>query len=376
MLRSSMKKVLVALSGGVDSSVAALLLKQQGFQVTAVTMCLGVKTDNEKACCSQAAIESAKAVADKLDIAHYVLDFSADMQSQVIEDFIKEYSLGRTPNPCVRCNQFLKFNKLLKYAISGGFDYLSTGHYAKIVTEKEKFLLKKPKDLKKDQTYFLYCIKKEDLSSILFPLAEFTKQEVCQIAKDNSLVSAEKKESQDICFIDQGRYKDFIKKQKGANLSGEIVDTQGKVLDHHNGLYNYTVGQRSGLGISASKPLYVVEVNLKTNQVVAGSKEDTLSQGLYLSNLNLLVDKLPEKLLVKIRYNQKAFAAKVVGAGLAPCWAQAPARNNDLTGDRKGRPYSKIIFNQPQEAVTAGQSVVFYQDDFVLGGGIIEKAIK
>ncbi|MCM8771333.1 MAG: tRNA 2-thiouridine(34) synthase MnmA, partial [Candidatus Omnitrophica bacterium] len=266
------KKVLVAMSGGVDSSVATLLLKETGYDATGVTMCLGVKSHDGKArCCGPQAIDDAKKVCHKLGIHHYVMDFSKELEEKVVSRFVSEYLKGKTPNPCVDCNRFLKFGLLLRKAIGMGFDFLATGHYAKIEKNNGKLVLKKAKDKSKDQSYFLYPIQKETLNLILFPLAGLTKQEVRQIAKRANLPVADKPQSQDICFI-QDDYRKFILERVSNIKPGPIVDLDGNIRGMHRGLFFYTVGQREKLGISNSTPLYVVSVDGSKNQVIVGEK--------------------------------------------------------------------------------------------------------
>ncbi|MFC1576521.1 tRNA 2-thiouridine(34) synthase MnmA [Candidatus Omnitrophota bacterium] len=361
------KRVLVAMSGGVDSSVAAYLLKKDGFKVAGVTMCLGVKeTGKEKpACCGPEAINDAKKVCRKLKIPHYVMDFSKQLEEEVIDKFITEYLSGRTPNPCVDCNRALKFGTLLEKALAMEFDFLATGHYAKLVSSrilsagkgKKVFLLKRAKDRKKDQSYFLYAVKRDVLKSILFPLADLTKDEVRAIAKKASLPVAEKKESQDICFVAGGdRRKFFSERTEGTTKRGPIVTLEGNLLGEHNGAAFYTIGQRKGLGVGHRHPLYVLSADAEENKLVVGKKEDLTSHGLLAEKANLLVDELPRKAFVKIRYNQKKAKCTVF-----------PRRNGESF---------ELVFEEPQEAVTPGQSAVLYNGDVVLGGGVIEKVIR
>lgn len=358
MNKTNQKKVLVAMSGGVDSSVAAFLLKKRGHEVVGVTMCLGILDNDDSSqtkCCGAEAINDAKKVCLDLDIPHYVLDFSKEMKEQVIDDFISEYKKGRTPNPCVRCNYYLKFGKLLDYAKNMEFDFLATGHYAKIKRIKGKLFLTCPKDNKKDQTYFLYCIKRNDLSRILFPLADYSKEEVRKIAKVNNLIVADKPGSQDVCFIPDKKYKDFLKNQGLEQELGLVVHKSGKVLGQHEGLANYTIGQRSGLGIAFTEPLYILDIDLKTNKIIVGAKEDLAKSTLMVRDLNILVDNFPDKIFAKIRYAHKKSACHVKYLG----------------SDRL-----QVFFDLPQSSVTSGQSIVFYRDDVVLGGGIIYNSLN
>lgn len=351
------KKVLVAMSGGVDSSVAAYLLKESNYQVTGVTMCLGIKTTDEKVrCCGPEAIEDARRVCHRLGIPHYVMDFSKDLEEKVISKFVSEYLKGRTPNPCIDCNRFLKFEILLKKALGMGFDFLATGHYAKIERNNGKFILKKAKDKAKDQSYFLYPIKKELLKFILFPLGELTKDKVREIARKINLPVADKPQSQDICFITGKDYRQFILEKVG-NLDekpGKIIDTEGNVCGIHKGLFSYTVGQRKGIGVRSKHPLYVLSRDVEKNQLKVGPKENLQAKGLLASNLNLLVSDLPEEARAKIRYLHQEAECKI---------------------SKEGN-FLKVIFKRKQEAVTPGQSVVFYDQEIVLGGGVIEEVIQ
>lgn len=349
------RRVMVAMSGGVDSSVAALLLKQQGHDVVGATMCLGVVSGEEETtkCCGPEAAEDARRVSDKLDVPHYVFDFSDALREKVIKDFVAEYGAGRTPNPCVRCNRFLKFGMLLNKARSLGFDALATGHYARIVEEKGEYSLRCAKDRSKDQTYFLYCIHRGDLSSILFPVGEHMKTRVRALAEESGLPVAHRAESQDICFVPGRDYREFLPARGLRETPGEIVDTHGKVLGTHRGITNFTVGQRKGLGIAAGAPLYVVAIDAGRDRVVAGNKRDLRSEGLTLSNVKVLVSKPPAEAKVKVRYAQPGVACRI-------SWQGDTAR---------------VVFATPQEAVTPGQSAVLYDGDMVLGGGIIERSV-
>jgi len=344
------KKVLAAMSGGVDSSVAALVLVEAGHEVAGATMSLDVPARRRDA----DAASDAKQVCNRLGIAHFVFDFAALMQERVIGKFTAEYLQGRTPNPCVDCNRHLKFGKLLQKARAMGFDYLATGHYARLENEKGTWHLLRPQDTIKDQTYFLYPIRKEDLSSILFPLGELPKNEVRTLAKKAGLPVAQKAESQDICFVTQENYGQYFQEKNISAPAGEIVDKAGKVLGKHRGVIYYTIGQRGGLGISAKTPLYVVEINAEKNKVIVGEKKDLFSIGLIAGDVNLLTDDLPVEIEAKIRYRKK------------------PARCSVIREGEKLR----VIFKEPQESITPGQSVVLYRDDELLGGGEIEAVIR
>ena len=353
------KKVLAAMSGGVDSSIAAYLLKEQGYDVVGATMCLGVKTtEGEQAkCCGPDAINDAKKVCQKLGIPHHIMDFADDLEEKVIKRFMDAYLSGNTPNPCINCNKYLKFEILLKKALAMGFDYLATGHYACIKREDGKYFLTKPKDPKKDQTYFLYAIDRNNFKNILFPLCSYKKNEIKDIAKKLGLSVADKEESQDICFVAKKDYPAFIiERIKYGNISpGLIMDMHNNIIGEHKGFPFYTIGQRKGLGISYTEPLYVVSINTEKNQIVAGTKSDLKARALIAGDLNFLIEEISEESLsAKIRYNHKA----------AKCVLK-------LIDDK-----CIVKFDEFQEAITPGQSVVFYSDDVVVGGGIIEKVIK
>ena len=352
------KRVVVAMSGGVDSSVAAALLKEQGYEVIGLTMCFNLAEKNGKkpSCCGLTGIEDARRVCQKLGIRHYVVNLNKDFLRQVIQNFSQEYLNGRTPNPCVRCNQFIKFGILLKKAINLGMQYLATGHYAGIQKTPQGYLLKKAKDLKKDQSYFLYRLTQGQLKHVLFPLGDFTKPKVRQLAYDFGLKVAEKQESQEICFLPDGKYGDFISaSRQGSAKPGNFVDKDGNILGLHRGIAFYTIGQRHGLGIAAKHPLYVTQINAKDNQVSIGRRKEAYKSEFIIKNVHFL-GKPPKKKIeikVRIRYNHKESPATVY----------------------PGKTELKVIFKQPQFAITPGQSAVFYDKNTVLGGGIIEKAI-
>jgi tRNA-specific 2-thiouridylase len=348
------KKVLAAMSGGVDSSAAALLLKEAGYNVTGITMCLGIREDGDRTrCCGLDAIDDARRVCDELQIPHFVFDYAGEMEERVIGKFIAEYLRGRTPNPCIDCNRYLKFGTLLNKARGMGFDYLATGHYARIAKHGDDWHLLRPKDRIKDQTYFLYPIAAADLSSVLFPLGELNKEEVRALTKKAGLHVAHKAESQDICFVTQGSYGQFFQERNVPSATGDIVDKTGRVLGKHKGIFYYTIGQRGGLGISAKTPLYVIEINVAENRIVVGEKKDLYSAGLVAGDINLFTADFPSEVEAKIRYRKK------------------PARCKVFQEDDKLR----IIFQEPQESITPGQAVVLYAGDRVLGGGTIEEVI-
>ena len=363
MIQTEGKKVLVAMSGGVDSSVAALLLKEQGYDTAGVTMCLGVldAEGDSPRCCGADAVNDARQVCERLGIQHYVIDYAADLEEKVIRPFIAEYARGRTPNPCVDCNRHLKFGSLLDRAKTMGFDYLATGHYAGIDKTGTNYCLKRPKDRRKDQTYFLYHVTKEKLESILFPLAPYTKEEVRAIAEKAGLPVAAKPESQDICFVTQKNYQAFIAGRlpqinrdtlrQGVPI---YLDKDGKKLGEHRGVMFHTIGQRSGLGISHPTPLYVIAIDAMENRVVVGDKSDLQAKSLRAGDLNILVKNWPDTVCAKIRYRKKE----------APCTVTF---ENDKV---------RVLFEENQEAITPGQSVVFYDGDVVLGGGVIEEVFR
>lgn len=348
------KKVLVAMSGGVDSSVAAMLLKNEGYDVSGVTMCFGIAAEGDRVrCCGPTAVDDAKRVCDRLKIHHYVFDYAGALEEKVIAKFISEYQRGRTPNPCVDCNRYLKFGTLLKKARVLGFEFLATGHYAAIERKDTGYCLRRPKDRKKDQTYFLYSISCDSLGAILFPLASLTKEEVRSTAKKAFLPVAEKKDSQDICFVTEKNYQAFLSERVQELKPGPIVGIQGNILGTHRGIIFYTIGQRGGLGISHTTPLYVLSIDSVKNQIVVGEKKDVKAKGLVAGDVNMLAESWPRQMFAKIRYRKK----------------EAPCRVT-LENDR-----IRVIFDEEQEAITPGQSVVLYANDCVLGGGVIEEVL-
>jgi len=333
----------VAMSGGVDSSVAAALLKKQGYEVIGITMCFGLK-----------GIEDARRVAHKLDIKHYTLNMQRVLNQRVIKNFCREYQLGKTPNPCVRCNQYVKFGALLKKARSLGAKYLATGHYARI-KKASSYLLRKARDLKKDQSYFLYRLGQHQLKHILFPLGNYTKEEVRSKASEFSLAVADKLASQEICFLRDTDYRDFLKNQGIKIKSGLVLDKEGNILGRHKGIAFYTIGQREGLGIAKGYPLYVTKIEPRTNRIFVGTKKDALKSEFLVKEAHFIPKIIKKKvaLKVKIRYNHKEMPADVL------------FENKKI----------KVCFKKPQFAITPGQSAVFYDKDVVVGGGVIERVL-
>lgn len=353
------KKVMIGMSGGVDSSVAAYLLKKDGFDVYGVTMKLFDNDDidvlPDKACCSLEDARDAKSVCAKLGIRHYMLNMTEDFGKEVIERFVASYESGATPNPCIDCNRYIKFKSMLRRALELEMDCVATGHYARIEKQGDRFLLKKAVDLNKDQSYVLYSLTQQQLGMTKFPLGELTKPQVREIALENGFVNAEKHESQDICFVPDGDYYNFIEKHTGKSYPhGDFVDTQGRKLGEHKGIIRYTVGQRRGLGLALPASMYVVEKDVAGNRVILGFNDDLMKREVRVKDITLSAcDRLDreEHFSAKIRYNQKEQPALV-----------RQTDENHLT----------IVFDEPQRAVTRGQAAVIYDGDTVIGGGTIE----
>ncbi len=352
------ERVVVAMSGGVDSSLAAALLKEAGYEVVGVTMQIwpsdGQASEGDRfgGCCGLEAVEGAKQVAYKLGIPHYVMDFRDIFAQRVIADFCREYSLGRTPNPCIRCNQYIKFGALLKRAKELDADFLATGHYARIEHSPNGYRLLRAVDLTKDQSYFLYTLGQKELRHLLLPIGNLHKAEVRRLAVEKGLPTATRRSSQDICFIPDNDYRPFVARHITLK-SGDIVDTTGKVLGKHGGLAQYTVGQRQGLGLTSDKRLYVLKLDAANNRVVAGTEDQLLSSTLLATTLSWVSGEAPAAITditAKVRYKSSE-----VEVTLYP--------NDGI---------AKVNFHQPQRAIASGQAVVFYQGDTVLGGGIIE----
>jgi len=347
-----MKRVLIGMSGGVDSSVAALLLKQQGYEVIGVTMRLLNSEIHE-----ENTIKDAKKVCEKIGIEYHVVDFRDIFKKEVIDYFSNEYMMGRTPNPCNMCNKYLKFGALLEVA-KEKFDceYIATGHYAKIEynPEIDRYLLRKSKTDKKDQTYALYKLTQEQLKHVIMPLGEYEKDEIRKIAEENDLINAKRRDSQEICFVEDNDYAKFIEDNYGYRAKkGNFVDLNGNILGRHNGIIHYTIGQRKGLEIAFQKRMYVVDIDVQKNEVVLGDNEDLFRDNLICKEVNLIsIEKLIEPISVqaKIRYSAKPEKATLISL------------DEDIV---------KVVFDVPQRAITKGQSVVFYDDDIVIGGGTI-----
>lgn len=360
------KKVIAAMSGGVDSSVTAALLQQQGYEVVGVTMQIWdpdqtVVDGDYVGCCSLTAVDDARRVADVLGIPYYVFNFRELFTEKVIQYFVDEYLQGRTPNPCIACNRFIKFEALLQKARQMGFDYIATGHYARLGYSADygRYTVRKAADEKKDQTYVLYGFTQDQIAHTLMPLADYTKDQVRGMAKELDLPTYSKPESQEICFVYDNNYRNFLdERSQGGIKPGPFLDLQGNVIGQHKGIPFYTIGQRRGLGIATGERVYVVDIDQASNAVVIGSEDAIWGTELIASDNNfILFDKLtgPTEVQAQVRYNGK------------PSPALLEPQENGLV---------KVTFETPQRAITPGQAVVYYQGEYLVGGGTIEKAMK
>jgi tRNA-specific 2-thiouridylase len=359
-----MGKAVIAMSGGVDSSVAAWLMKEQGYDCIGITLKLFVNDaigkPKHNSCCSLDDVNDARAVAYRMDMPHYVLNFTEDFRDRVINRFIETYQQGATPNPCIDCNRFIKFSRLLERARQLDFDTIVTGHYARIERDggNGRFLLKRSLDTKKDQTYVLYAMTQDQLAHTRFPLGGLTKPQVRDIAEALGFVNARKHDSQDICFVPDRDYGGFIEHYTGtAAPAGNIVDETGRVLGTHRGIIRYTIGQRRGLGIAMNDPVYVTAQSAADNTVTQGPETSLDAKSLTANDLNLIACKRLEKPLrvtVKTRYLQQEQ------------WATAEQTEEDVL---------RVDFDEPQRAITAGQAVVMYDGDVVVGGGTIRGTV-
>lgn len=358
MSLSESKTVVVGMSGGVDSSVAAYLLKQQGYNVIGVTMQIW-QDDNvessDNGCCGISAVDDARRVAEQIGIPYYVMNFKDEFKTNVIDYFVDEYVHGRTPNPCIACNRYVKWESLLRRSLDIGADYIATGHYARIIRmDNGRYAIRNSVTAKKDQTYALYNLTQEQLSKTLMPIGDYTKEEVRRIAEEANLMVAHKPDSMDICFVPDNDYASYIFAHTDyASTPGNFVDVEGRVIGRHDGIIHYTVGQRKGLGIALGKPAFVVAIRPKTNEVVIGSNDDVFCNKLYANNLNYMsvsefTDGLRAK--AKIRYSHEGdlCTLRMIDTDTVEC-----------------------TFDKPQRAITPGQALVLYDGEVVLGGGTI-----
>lgn len=355
----TIQKIVVGMSGGVDSAVASFLLQKDGYSVSGATLRLhdeSLDLDLENSCCSQKEVEDAVRIATHLGIPHSVLNFKETFRENVIDRFIRTYLEGGTPNPCVDCNRYVKFERLISHAEALEIERIATGHYARIQMDPSgRYLLQKALDADKDQTYVLYALTQEQLSKTLFPLGQYRKSEVREIARERGFVNAEKKDSQDICFVPDGDYATFIERQIEEKYpEGDFIDLSGRLLGKHGGMIRYTIGQRKGLGIALGKPAFVVAKDATNNTVTLGANEDLFTDTLTAHRINLIAcDRIevPLRVTAKVRYKQAEQVATVI---------------------QTSEDSICVTFDAPQRAIAKGQSVVLYDGDVVIGGGIID----
>jgi len=361
------KRIVVAMSGGVDSTTVAALLKEEGHEVIGITMQLLDYKDAEGGCCSLDHVVDARRAAQELEIPHYVVNFMDSFKERVLKDYVEKYESGKTPIPCVLCNQYVKFDLLLKRALELGADYLATGHYAKIERGNGVYSLNKADDENKDQTYFLYTLKQKELSRLMFPLGSLKKDEVRDMARKLNLKLADKPDSTGVCFVPSGNYRDYLISQSAFKENeGDIVDTEGEVLGKHKGIFSFTVGQRRGLGIAAGKPMYVVGIDPSENSVVVGDEDKIYNNKLVAEKISW-VDDIKTDSISSDNNIEKTLEVKAK--------VRYRHREDDALVTMKSDTDAVVEFKSPQRAITPGQAVVFYKDERVLGGGWINRVL-